>query len=329
MLQNQPLLLGACTFAITLALGCNDTMDRQRSPSNNGGNSSGGSNSGGSSSGGTAATGGSGSGSGGASNNSGGNQSLATGGAASNGQRDYGPEKAQFLGNARCTGAGLLLCEDFEGANIDTGKWKIENSAGNTLELTTSQAARGSKSLHIVANNGFGYVRTQGTFPAADLYWGRMFIRVKRFSTIAWAHWTMAEAVGQGDGSKIRVGGQYNTNQIKNRWGVGSDGGPTGDWTTHDNDPGGAPAEPAVGEWVCLEWLHDGKTDETRFFVDAVEHPSLATTKNQHGGNNAPYVMPKFESVWFGWWQYQQDPTAFEVWVDELAVDDERVGCKL
>jgi hypothetical protein len=139
----------------------------------------------------------------------------------------------------------------------------------------------------------------------------------------------MAEAAGQGDGSLIRVGGQYNTNQMVNRWGVGSDGGPTGDWTTHDQDPDGSPVEPPEGEWVCLEWLHDGDTDDALFFVDAVEHPSLATSSDVHGGNDVAYDLPAFESVWFGWWQYQSDPQPFDVWIDEIAIDGERIGCKL
>jgi hypothetical protein len=139
----------------------------------------------------------------------------------------------------------------------------------------------------------------------------------------------MAEAAGEGDGSLIRVGGQYNTNQGQNRWGVGSDGGPTGDWTTHDQDPDGSPTEPPEDEWIRLEWLHDGSTDDARFFVDAIEHPSLATTSTMHGGNDVPYDLPSFRSVWFGWWQYQADPVPFEVWIDEIAIDVERMGCKL
>ena len=119
------------------------------------------------------------------------------------------------------------------------------------VEVVSDEKARGSKSLHMRANNGYGYVRTGKVFPMPDnTYWARMFVKVKRFSTTDWAHWTMAEAVGKGDGSLIRVGGQYNSSAKKNRWGVGSDGGPTGDWTRHDKDPNNAPQEPPVNTWV-------------------------------------------------------------------------------
>jgi hypothetical protein len=244
--------------------------------------------------------------------------------------RDYGNQTAEFLGASRCETSGLLFCDDFEGNTIDLTRWSVARLVPNVVELSTDQAARGKKSLHLRAQNNMAYVSTRKPFPIANnTYWARMFVRVARFSTVSYAHWTMAEAAGKGDGSVIRVGGQYASNVSQNRWGVGSDRGPTGDWTTHDADPAGKPAQPAVNTWVCLEWLHDGANDVTKFFVDAIEHPSLGTTKDKHGGNKVPYVMPEFESVWFGWWQYQGDPMPFDVWIDEIAIDGMRIGCKL
>lgn len=244
--------------------------------------------------------------------------------------RDLGPERDEFFGESRCDESGLLVCDGFEGGEIDQALWEIAASGGNVVEIVGDQSARGDQSVHIHTNNGFGFLRNLSAFPIeSDRYWGRMFIRFDRFSTVAWAHWTIGEGAGEGDGSLIRVGGQYNTNQGVNRWGVGSDGGPTGDWTTHDQDPDGAPQEPPEDTWICVEWLQDGSTDEALFFVDAVEHPSLATTSDMHGGNDVPYDLPSFRSVWFGWWQYQSDPQPFDVWIDEIAIDPERMGCKI
>lgn len=254
------------------------------------------------------------------------------GGTGGTGGRDLSANRETFFGASRCEGSGLRLCDGFEGPNIDTALWQVQKQGGNVVALTKAEHARGSQSLHVRAQNGFGFVKTNRPFPApVNTYWARMFIKVKRFSTVDWAHWTVAEAAGKGDGSLIRVGGQYNSAIRKNRWGVGSDGGPTGDWTRHDADPNGQPQEPATNEWVCLEWLHDGQNDVTRFFVDAQEHPSLATTAG-HGNTarkNVPYVMPDFQTLWFGWWQYQPDASAFDVWIDEVAVDAERIGCAM
>jgi hypothetical protein len=229
----------------------------------------------------------------------------------------------------------LLLCDGFEESTIDAGLWSVGKSSQNTLELTTETAARGSQSVHIVAENGYAFITNESIFPVTnnDLY-GRMFLRVKRFSTVDWAHWTVAEAAGTTNSSKIRVGGQYirtnfDANTWANRWGVGSDGGETGDWTRADADPEGNVEEPATEEWVCLEWQHLGSMNETRFYLDGVEHPSLGTTAQDHGGDSGEYILPETTSFWFGWVQYQEDPEPFDIWIDEVALDDERIGCDL
>lgn len=265
----------------------------------------------------------------------GGSEGMSTGGdpgsggtSGSGGATASGGAAGEFFGDSRCAAAGLLLCDGFETEEIDSALWTVGSADGNLVEIVSDQAARGSQSIHIHAANGYGYVKNTTIFPVANNdYFARMFIRVARFSTVDWAHWTIGEGEGTGDGSKIRVGGQYKTDQQSNRWGVGSDGGPTGDWTTHDSDPNGAPLEPAVGAWVCVEWEHKGSANETRFFVDGVEHPSLATTAADHGGTAVDYILPNMTSFWFGWWQYQADPEPFDVWIDEVAIDDERIGC--
>jgi hypothetical protein len=125
---------------------------------------------------------------------------------------------------------------------------------------------------------------------------------------------------------------RLNHHSLRASRGVGSDGGPTGDWTFLDDDPPGNPSAVVVQDWVCLEWLHDGANNETKFWWDATEHPSLATTAESHGGNqDADYLMPQFESMWVGWWLYQggPNPDHYDVWIDEVAVDSVRIGCIL
>jgi hypothetical protein len=75
--------------------------------------------------------------------------------------------------------------------------------------------------------------------------------------------------------------------------------------------------------------MNDGAANESRFWWNDVEHPSLHTSLTEHGGNSVDYVLPTFESMWFGWWLYQAnpDPPAYDVWMDELVVDDEPIGC--
>ncbi len=51
-------------------------------------------------------------------------------------------------------------------------------------------------------------------------------------------------------------------------------------------------------------------------------------TTPTHGGNSAePFILPQFTGVWLGWYEYQVTDETFEVWIDEIAIDDQRIGC--
>lgn len=244
--------------------------------------------------------------------------------------RDLSSDRSKFFGASRCSTAGLLFCEDFETGTLDTTTWK---TVGTAPKVDGAQFARGSKALHVsITGNGASYVRETKTFPIAnDRYWGRMFVYFHQLpkTPMTYAHWTFAAASGTGTTGEIRLSGQLQNG--KNLFGVGTDSGSdpngTGDWTNSDKDPNNAPKAVPVDEWLCIEWLHAGDTNETRFFWDATEHTSLYTTKTMHGGNTKPYVMPQFTNLWVGWQEYQTSTLPFELWIDEVAVDGQRIGC--
>ena len=148
---------------------------------------------------------------------------------------------------------------------------------------------------------------------------------------LTYSHWTILAGAGTGVSGEIRVGGQLQGGV--NRFGAGTDNRVdpmgTGDWTTSDNDPPGKPVAVPTAQWLCIEWLHKGDTNETRFFWDGVEHPSLHTTSAVHGGNTNPFLLPQFKSVWVGWQEDQTTTQPFELWIDEVAIDSQRIGCVL
>jgi hypothetical protein len=262
-----------------------------------------------------------------------GNGGAATGNPdASAGGRDFSTDRARFFGSSRCGLANVQLCEDFERGTIDTSTWEVHTS-GQMPAIDTTRAARGARALHIRSvNNGFAYILETKTFPEPnDTYYGRMFVWLTVVPTAPdWAHWNLVEAAGMGTAAVVRLGGQWNPFEQKNLFGQGSDDGPTGDWTNLDRDPAGAPTPVPVQQWICLEWMHSGAANESRFFWDGAEHPSLHATSTTHGG--APgqiYDLPSFRSVWVGWWFYQGNTLnqTFDVWIDEIAIDRDRVGC--
>jgi hypothetical protein len=246
--------------------------------------------------------------------------------------RNFSTERALFFGASRCADAGVQLCEDFESGMLDTSIWTV---SGTPPIVDGLEAARGKKALHITQiGNGPSYIKETKTFPEAnDTYFGRIFVYFKSLPgpPLTYAHWTFIAASGTGVKGEIRVSGQFQSG--KNLFGVGTDStgddAGTGDWTNSDKDPTGMPSSVPLDSWVCIEWMHKGDTNETRFYWDDTEHPSLYTSASVHGGNTNPFLLPTFTNVWVGWQEYQATGETFELWVDEVAIDVQRIGCVL
>jgi hypothetical protein len=272
--------------------------------------------------------------------------SAGSGGAsiAGAGARDFSSNRDAFFGASRCATAGLKFCEDFESGTLDTAIWKTGGTAPVIDEL---QAARGKKALHVVQGNGSSQIRTGKVFPAMNgRYWGRAFVYFNAMphssadaDSLSYSHWTVIGATGTAVAGEVRIGGQlqkrYQNATPLNFWGVGTDNRDepegSGDWTNADDDPKGAAKPVAEKQWSCIEWMGDYMTDETKLFLDGVDHPSLATTPTtKHGGNpDKPFLLPEFNAIWFGWAEYQETTQKFELWFDEIAIDNERIGCVL
>ncbi|MET8576622.1 hypothetical protein [Streptomyces sp. NPDC005012] len=230
-------------------------------------------------------------------------------------------------GDRTCAHRGLMFCEDFAalrpGAAEGRG-WTAE-TAGGTLTVERD-ATRHGKHLRIrTEGNGKAFLRVDGVKAPGNSFWGRVRLRVDAFPTAPdWAHWTMVEATGEGPGYVRPLGGQYVPGVDKNLWGVGSDGGPTGDWTAWRES---APA--VAGVWQCVEWRMDATDNEISVWLDGVAKPELTVSTRDHGGADADFVFPRFDTVKIGWQLYQGDPSpsAYDVRMDDIALDERRVGC--
>jgi hypothetical protein len=253
------------------------------------------------------------------------------------GGRDFSTDRAKFFGASRCATASVQLCEDFETGTLNKAIWTV---SGTQPVIDGIQHARGTHALHITqSGNGLSYIKEAMTFPEPkDTYFGRVFVYFQSLPTetlpappgITYAHWTIVAASGTVIPGEIRVSGQLQ-NKI-NLFGVGTDNrtdGGTGDWTNSDKDPNNSPNPVPLQQWICLEWMHKGDTNETQFWWDATLHPSLSTSSSVHGGNNVPFILPQFTNVWLGWQEYQTTTEPFELWIDEIAIDTQRIGCVL
>jgi hypothetical protein len=252
--------------------------------------------------------------------------------------RDFGTDSTKFFGLSRCNDAGVQLCDGFESGEIDSTTWTV---LGTTPTIDATHVARGTHALHITrALQGESFLQETKTFPAINnTYWGRMFLYFVSYPSTDFmtnAHWTIVGANGTGTTGQIRVSSQLLTLYGKPKsdyFGVGTDDeddGGTGDWNTSDNDPTGNANPIPLNQWICLEWKHDGQNNETSFYWDAVHHPSLDTTATHHGGNTNPYILPNFTKLVVGYQGYApSDGGVVDMWLDEVAIDSERIGCVL
>lgn len=230
---------------------------------------------------------------------------------------------------ALCARPGLLFCEDFEGLPLGpatSARWTTEASAGS-LAIDATHAL-GQRALHVsTTGNGRGRLRVANLAPPGNSLYGVAHLWVTAFPTAPdYAHFTLVELAGTGNATLLRpIGGQYAPGSPAGSfWGVGSDGGPTGDWTNWKRT---SPTK--SGAWSCMEFQLDNATSTIRVWIDGVERTELAVSRTMHGGNAVDLVFPAINQAWFGWWLYQPSPTpgTYDVWLDDLALAPTRLGC--
>lgn len=239
---------------------------------------------------------------------------------------------------ALCQRSGLVFCEDFEAlptgaaTNATSAAWDVE-AANGALAIDATHS-RGTRAIKLATTgNGRARLVVTGLALPDNSAWGVVHAWVSEFpSAPDYAHYTMVELAGTGTSTLVRpIGGQYapagGANQPAGAfWGVGSDGGPTGDWTNWRRS-----APSMGGRWVCLEFHLDGPTDGIAVYLDGVAQPDLGVTHDSHGGTQSEgFDFPAFDRIWFGWWLYQSNPTpaAYDVWLDDLALAPDRLGCE-
>jgi hypothetical protein len=219
------------------------------------------------------------------------------------------------------------LCESFEGdegAAPDPQVWTRNNDG---LVLSSKRAARGTRSLHVPPmTSGQYFIRETRTFPAMNgAFYGRFYLWIERIPVEAPAtlyHWTFLEG-SDSDTDKggwvIRLGGHHRANRlslirfnINTHTAEGEDG-------TADLVHGFQPQR-----WYCIEFYFDTPRSEARFWINGVENTMLHWLKNRAGA----YIFPTLKTIRFGWAEYQGAKTPYESYIDEIAIDPNRIGCE-
>ena len=220
-----------------------------------------------------------------------------------------------------CAGKTYKLCEDFESGTvgmIPNGWTALQGYApkrGGTV-LANDAAHSGSMALKSDGmSTGLDRVKRALTSlgPTATKHWGRLFYKAGTplpKPNTGVIHITMAALEGTTENrvvdTVVATNGthQWLFNIPDDSCCAGSDY----KWS-FDTD------------WHCAEWNIDVATSSFRFFSDGQEVTQLAFT----GKTGAR--MSTYASIGLGTIYYQAPPAPIVMWFDDLAIDDNRVGC--
>jgi hypothetical protein len=226
-------------------------------------------------------------------------------------------------------GCRFEFCEDFEGVAIGAPPDpKVWTRAGNIV--VEAPPGRGGKAMHVRAGMAptETYISQATTLPAmGGAFYGRVFMYIAARPT-EFFHWSFTEVRGaDARGAAVRYGGISTGDcgpgatfcrnsflfQIKPLV-YGADEGATAD----DDFPNPVIAEKS---WHCVEWYMSSTDRETRLWWNGQERPKM------HYQNGKPIPFPTFTRLYLGWALYQTGSSGWEVWFDDLAVSDQRIGC--
>lgn len=270
-------------------------------------------------------------GSGGASGSAGGSGS---GGAQGNAGAGGGGSGGSGGGGAGGSGATLgcaagsyLICEDFEAASVGgtPDGWTKHGDASGVVD---DAAHDGSRSLRLDAIPVWERRIYHDASALGSAHWGRIYFRVQLPVPDAFVHSTLVAFSGVGptrgaseyrvvDTVKQAVDTPDVASRIQFLWNVQpQSSGEFGEGTSYDREFDDA--------WHCAEWHVDAADQSYAFYLDGEE---LIAFENGVGNFDGTDIPTSFQELRVGWINYQDAPPGFTAWIDDVAVDDERVGC--
>jgi hypothetical protein len=244
-----------------------------------------------------------------------------------------------------------IVCDDFEAFEagvIPSGKWRVIQEGGS-LVVDSSKARSGSRSVKISVDAGDTFRTVMLAFDdtsklpvSGNTLYGRAMVFFEKLPTsdLEW-RWLIGkgEIPEKGYSAIYGYGGQLPV--------TGPDGSFQGsefmaiyDTPDYYDDPMSSPntscwkhangtAAPQ-GRWACLEWKFDGPNDAMQLWLDGYGVAGLAIDGIGEGctGQDASYrwTAPTFREIYLGWETYLLDE-ARTLWIDDVALGTERIGC--
>ena len=239
-------------------------------------------------------------------------------------------------GGAKCVNAGTELCDDFESGKLDAARWVSSKSGTSTIAVETGTVHGGQYAVHFKFEAG-----KQSTVTIAETatflnlppntpnkFYSRMWVYfgpdIPKAPTGDF-HTGFMVGSGKNDKGDCTVGmGMIGSDQ---QW-LGYSiffGNPK-----YEFGPWSNPRIKAK-EWQCIELLEDGSdptTEIRKVWLNDAEMKELESDSAKSGGTKDPnHLPPKFDKVTFGVIEYHPIPTLSDMWIDDLKVSANPIGC--
>jgi hypothetical protein len=237
-----------------------------------------------------------------------------------------------------------LWCDDFEGGELGTTPglpWRVRGEGTAVFDAT--RAFSGNQSVKLSTSAGFDgralmHLGAETELFPTEHFFGRLYLRVTQ-APPSGVHWTMVQTSGgvQDDAAfdgqpfdaELRYGGQQSKRLMANYETPGAYSspptGPKTDCYQHSQTP--MPED----RWACVEWEFDSVSQQMRFWLDDMSIEDLTVGTSGSGcvndGLEGTWFYPTFEDLAVGWVDYQSNAGSRELWIDDVALGTERVGC--
>jgi hypothetical protein len=226
--------------------------------------------------------------------------------------------------------APFILYEDFEGTSAGSvpkgfqkdGKAAVAEDAAHSGRhaLRIEAAATGARRITIATKDVMARLGGQ--------HWGRLYFKVQQPSPVPDSgviHSTLVAGSAKSplaakDGIEVRVLDTVMNNKGDYQYIYNVQPRSRGEF-----GKGGSYKSKFTDEWTLAEWYVDHATQTYRLFINEKEVTDLAFSKG--AGNYEGAEIPEvFESLSFGWNNYQNAGKGFVAWIDDIALSKERIG---
>lgn len=236
-----------------------------------------------------------------------------------------------------------VFCDDFDGSPTLGSAWDAQGNAA----ITSEKAYSGQNSVKFEATGG-GYNRNYielglAAYPSVqkELY-GRMMIWVNDPGnsggdfTLAQTNGAPKASTGAPSGTNVmyryRVDGREQNGYLMGNYDTWKDNG-SGQtaWLTDCWQKGNT--QLPRGQWACVEWNFDAEGNELHYWLNGNQLTDLSVDDLGDGcvdsstQNNVWTGPESFTSLDLGIEQYHGDAPARTVYIDDVAVSSQYIGC--